>query len=122
MPDCFTDLELTLLRLFHARLKQYGFPPADRCEFASRQNTGAGRYTYLTHDGHIDIADAHIDHDYMIELDSLEAGADVWCTIENNQLRYLEIIAIGDGYWDGSESGWRLLNMQTGEPLSLPDC
>lgn len=118
LPNRFTDLELLLLRLFHSRLEQYGFPSLDRIEFKRREQSSAGRYTYVTHDDPIDIADAHLDHDFMIELDDLEAGANVWCCIESSKLQYLEIIVIGDDCWNGSEFGWRLLNTRTGELLS----
>lgn len=103
-------MEVALLQLYHFRLKAYNFPQVRDLAFQRRVHTGAGRYTYMSHGGEIDLPDAYLDHDFQIDLDNLEAGVCVACSIEGRKLRYLELVVNGNENWDGTEPGWRLLD------------
>ena len=48
-------MEVALLQLYHFRLKAYNFPQVRDLAFQRRVHTGAGRYTYMSHGGEIDL-------------------------------------------------------------------
>ena len=82
----------------------------------SRRNTGAGRFTYFTHEGNLQRADGHfgLGNFSQINMDGLDAGASFWIEIETGKILYLEIAVNGNQHWDGSERNWVICNPDTG--------
>lgn len=112
-----TPLERALLVSFHKRYRQYGFPDVDAVRVSKRENTGAGRFTYLEHDGTIDRSDGQLDPGKFgqINMDGLAAGASFWVQIERGKVAYLEIVVNGDGRWPRREGAWVICDPDTGE-------
>jgi hypothetical protein len=112
-----TPLEYALLASFHDRYRQQHFPAAGAFKVAKRENTDAGRFTYLEHDGKLDRPDGQLDlgRFSQINMDGLEAGASFWLQIEHGKVAYLEIIVNGDGGWPGQEGAWVICDPDTGE-------
>lgn len=116
-PGELTPLEHAILQFFHVRHGDTGFPPPERIGVASRRNSGAGRFTWLAHDGILDQPDGPLGlgRYSQFDMDNLEAGASFWVWLENGKVSYLEIIVNGDGGWDGSECRWEILDPDTAE-------
>jgi hypothetical protein len=115
MSMSFTPLELALLELFYRTFKGFGFPAVSEFRVSSRVNTGAGRLTYLAHEGLIRSPDGELWSDYShVEMVGLEAGASCVVQIANGKAAYLELVVNGDVEWDGSEQPWTVSNPQTG--------
>lgn len=49
-----------------------------------------------------------------IDVASLEFGLTYSVCIEGGKLMYIEMVANGDGGWDGSEDGWKIADPITG--------
>ena len=112
-----TPLERALLAAFHDRYRQQNFPAAGAFRVTNRENTGAGRFTHLQHDGTLDHPDGQLDlgRYSQINMDGLEAGASFWVQIEHGKVAYLEIIVNGDGGWPDGEGAWVICDPDTGE-------
>lgn len=103
----FTQLEHELMRRIFRRYAEWGFPSLHAFRFVSRKNTGAGRYTYVTHDG-------EFPHDGAVDLwahdpSMFEMGGALfqfWAFVDERKVRYLEIVSLGLSAWDGRESDW----------------
>ena len=117
MRSALTPLELDLLTSFCARYRALGFPQPSQTWVVSRQNTGAGRFTYLDHEGCIQAPDGQLDLGRFSQFDmaGLEAGATFWVEVKQAKVVYLEIVVNGDREWDGSEQPWVVADPDTGE-------
>jgi hypothetical protein len=116
-----TPLERELLERIYARYKDWGFPAVDALRVTSRENTGAGRFTYLDHDGTLAFdGDGDLgqgDYSYF-DMEGLDAGANFCAYIKGRKVLHLEIAtgsSIWDeakrryrGAWDGIERPWRV--------------
>jgi hypothetical protein len=118
MPTALTALELDLLTRFHTRYNASGFPHPSQVRVTARRNTGAGRFTYLDHEGSVQTPNGQLDLGRYSQFDmsGLEAGASFSVQVENARLAYLEIVVNGEAEWDGSERPWFVIDPDTGEP------
>lgn len=118
MTNKLTPLERDLFRRIHVRYKHWGFPDSNQFRVSSRRNTGAGRFTYVVHegeltfDGAVDLAQGNYS---QFDMDGLDAGANFWAHVENCKVKYLEIVVNGTQYWDGIERAWSVCDPETGE-------
>jgi hypothetical protein len=109
MNNGLTPLECDLIGRIHARYKHWGFPDLNQIRLLSRENTGAGRFTYIAHDGELafegagDLSQGDFSQFDMVGLD---AGASFWAYVENRKVKYLEIVVNGHQQWDGTERSW----------------
>lgn len=117
MTALLTPLERALLQRFHERYQDIDFPHPDAFRVAQRTNTGAGRYTYFSHDGFLKAYDGHFYLGQFSQLDmaGMDAGATYWLELEDGKVLYLEIAVNGDESWDGVERSWELCDPDTGE-------
>src|SRR5690606_8914429 len=110
-----------LLNRFHARYKQYGFPAATELRVISRENSSAGRFTYLEHDGSMPGYDGQLDLGKFsqFEMTGVKYGFSFWVQLKNGKVDYLEFVVNGEEEWDGSESNWTVIDPDTGDrPLT----
>lgn len=112
-----TPLEHAILARFHDRYRQHLFPVVTAFKITKRENTGAGRFTYVEHDGKVDLPEGQLDlgRYSQINMDGLEAGASFWVQMEHGKVAYLEIIVNGDGGWPDQEGAWAICDPDTGE-------
>jgi hypothetical protein len=76
----------------------------------NRNNTGAGRYTYLEDQYHQTLSDGTYGTDTKtIKLKGVPYGATFLADVSNGTIYYLEIAVIGNDGWDGNEDGWELV-------------
>lgn len=115
-PSEPTALERDLFELFFRRYKEAGFPKPDDIRVTSRENTGAGRFTHILHEGSIAYPDGELGLGKFSQLnmEGLEAGASFWIEVEKKKLTYLEIVVNGEESWDGSEGKWQVCDPDTG--------
>jgi hypothetical protein len=117
MTTAPTRLELDLLARFHARYEQYGFPSPAILRVRSRQDSSAGRFTYLEHEGSISRYDGQLGlgRYSQFEMAGVKAGFSFWVQLKNGKVDYLEFVVNGEEEWDGSESSWTVRDPETGE-------
>ena len=117
MKSAPTPLEADLLALFHVRYEQLGFPSPAAMRVKSRESSSAGRFTYLEHEGCVQLQDGQLDlgRYSQFDMNGLEAGFSFWVQLAHGKVQYLEIVVNGTEEWDGSESGWTVLDPDTGE-------
>lgn len=116
MKSAPTPLETDLLAHFHVRYGQLGFPSPRVMGVKSRESSSAGRFTYLEHEGCVQLEDGHLGLGQYSQFDmpGLEAGFSFWVQLAHGKVQYLEIVVNGEEEWDGSESGWTVLDPDTG--------
>jgi hypothetical protein len=112
-----TPLEQDLFERFHARHAQFGFPAPSDIRVLSRENTGAGRYTHIAHEGELDVPDDELGLGTYssFAMTNLHFGASFWVVVESRKASYLEIVLNGPGHWDGTEGEWAVCDPDTGE-------
>jgi hypothetical protein len=103
-----TDLEREVIELV-ARENWPKFR-ADAVSVLSRENTGAGRYTYLA-DGH---EQALPDGSYsaqgrMIELPGVRNGLGFVVEVSSSRISHIEFFTFGNDEWNGGEQGWKVI-------------
>jgi hypothetical protein len=111
-----TKLEKALLGAFAARFARQGFPQTDDFEVVSRNDTGAGRFTYLKHVGRADLPSGQIGLGTFsqVDMDGLDCGASFWVEVASGQIDHLEIVVNGAQPWSGVETAWIIRDPDTG--------
>ena len=107
MSEPLTPLEYDLMRLT-AEENWPGFR-LDGLKVTKRDNTGAGRYTYLE-DAH---AQQLVDGDYSaqyrwVDMDGIVNGMGWIVAVSDRKLLYIDIHTFGNITWDGVERPWRI--------------
>ena len=117
MKSAPTPLETDLLTHFHVRYGQLGFPAPGSMRVEFRESSSAGRFTYLKHEGCVQLPDGHLGLGQYSQFDmpGREAGFSFWVQLAHGKVQYLEIVVNGGEAWDGSESGWIVLDPDTGD-------
>ncbi|CAN1559641.1 hypothetical protein MCELHM10_02577 [Paracoccaceae bacterium] len=95
-------METVLLTEAHRRYGQFGFPSPDKIIVARRLSNEAGRYCFISHQGHLNIADGNI----PLAQVGLGNGAVLMVAnlrVEANSATCLELIVVGEEPWDGEE-------------------
>jgi hypothetical protein len=112
-----TPLEHDLLDNFHSRYKQNGFPAPQDIIVKSRDKSSAGSYTYLDHDGYVELPDDTLGLGTIsqIDMDGLRNGASFQVLIKSGKVLYLDIAVNGNYPWPETESRWSILDPETGE-------
>ncbi len=112
-----TPLEEDLFGRYHARYAEAGFPVPTSIRVVSRENTGAGRYTYVDHDGSVEVEDGDLGlGTYSTFLSTcLPAGASFWVYVKAHRIIHLDIAVNGHHAWDGDEGEWAVCDPDTGE-------
>jgi hypothetical protein len=103
-----TDLERELLTV----VSQENWPGfrGDRLSVLRRENTGAGRYTYIM-DGHDQTLPdgSYSAQGRMVALDGVRNGLGFVVDVANSRISHIELFTFGNEEWDGSELGWKIV-------------
>jgi hypothetical protein len=112
-----TTLERAILEEYFHRFKDVGFPNADAFRVVARNNTGAGRFTHLSHSGVVHMPDGvlPLGKCSQINLNDFTAGASFWLEVERGIVKELEIVINGDQDWNGEENSWSIFNPDNAE-------
>ncbi len=103
-----TDLERAAIDLV-ARENWPDFQP-DALRVLKRENTGAGRYTYLSDEREQVLPDGmYSAQGRMIALPSVSNGMGFVVDVVSSRINYLEIFTFGNNGWDGNEQEWRIV-------------
>lgn len=108
MKGTLTELEREIVELV-AR-ENWPWFRTDGMSVVRRENTGAGRYTYLE--------DAHqqqlTDGSYsaggrMVEVAGAPHGLGFVVDVSGSKINYIEFFTFGSEGWDGSEGEWKIV-------------
>jgi hypothetical protein len=107
MNDPLTPLEREMVRLT-AEKNWPGFR-VDGLSVTKRENSGAGRYTYLEDAHHQPLVDGLYGVDYSeVDMEGVHNGLGWVVDVSNGRLLYIEIFTIGNYSWDGVERPWKI--------------
>jgi hypothetical protein len=102
-----TQMERTILELVSAE-NWPGFR-TDGVVVVRRENTGAGRFTYLQDLNHQLLQDGTYGvQERLLELEGVRDGAAFVVDVTSKTVRHIEIATYGNESWDGVERGWRI--------------
>ena len=103
-----TDLERAVVEVV-AR-ENWGEFRTDALRVVNRENTGAGRYTYLADEREQALTDgSYSAQGRMIELRGVRNGLGFVVEVVNSRISHIELFAFGNDEWDGSESDWKII-------------
>ncbi|HEY0464258.1 MAG TPA: hypothetical protein VGC79_08620 [Polyangiaceae bacterium] len=103
-----TGLERAIVELV-AR-ENWGEFRTDALHVLKRENTGAGRYTYLADGYEQALPDgSYSSQGRMIELLDVRNGLGFVVDVANSRISHIELFTFGNDEWDGSESGWKIV-------------
>lgn len=105
MNQELTPLERAIIRLTAAE----NWPQfRDDCvRVIRRENTGAGRFTYVEDDLSQELADGFYSAEgRFVELPTVPNGLGFEIAVTASRLAYIELAVYGNVAWDGSEDGW----------------
>jgi hypothetical protein len=103
-----TQMERTILELVSAE-NWPGFR-LDGIVVVRRENTGAGRFTYLQDLNRQPLQDGTYGaQERLLELEGVRDGAAFVVDVTNNTIGHIEIAVYGNESWDGVERGWRIM-------------
>lgn len=108
MNGLMTDLEREVVDVV-ARENWQGFR-TDGLKVLRRENTGAGRYTYLA-DGHNQTLPdgSYSAQGRMIELRGVRNGLGFVVEASSSRISHIELFTFGNDEWDGSEEVWKIV-------------
>jgi hypothetical protein len=82
----------------------------DSVRVTRRENTGAGRFTYLDDAGGQELLDGFYSaQGRLIEIPGVRNGLGFEIAVSSGRIAYVEFVTYGNVTWDGSEGGWLLL-------------
>lgn len=111
-----TPLEAELLRLFHERHRDKGFPPPKDIEVTRRENTGFGRFVGLKADVWIKSENRTLfieKYDVLIPT-LLNDHLFAVIFLEDHKMSMLELSTNGE-VWDGNEEGYSIVFVPDGQ-------
>ena len=108
MSSHLSPLEHALIQLVAS--ENWGGFRIDALQVRRRENTGAGRYTYLE-DGH---RQALPDGTYssqgkLLQMEGVKDGLAFVVDVSEGLINYLEIAVYGNETWDGVERAWKIV-------------
>lgn len=107
MEQSLTPLELAVLRAVAAH--HWPSFKLEGIEVTKRENTGGGRFTYLSDRHRQSLSDGgYSAGSHFIEMEGVPYGLSFVVDVSNHRINYIELVVIGDGSWDGEERSWRL--------------
>ena len=75
-----------------------------------RENTGAGRFTYLEDGLGQELADGFYSaQGRFVEMPAVPNGLGFEVAVSASHLAYIELAVYGNVVWNGSEDGWRIV-------------
>ena len=75
-----------------------------------RENTGAGRFTYLEDEHDQQLTDGFYSaQGRLIEVPGVRNGLGFEIAVAASRISYIEFVTYGNVTWDGSEDGWRIV-------------
>lgn len=108
-----TKLEAALLHRIYERNEDRGFPDPVTLRVARRDNTGGGRYVFFEQTPLFPEEDALMGsgNEYKyVEMSGVPSGLMAYAKVKQHRLEYLEIFVNGDGFWDGTERDWTVVD------------
>jgi len=82
----------------------------DGLRVTRRENTGAGRFTYLSDAFAQDLPDgSYSAQGRMIELEGVRNGLGFVVAVSSSRLEYIELFTFGNVEWDGVERHWAIV-------------
>jgi len=108
MSSTLSPLEFGILQLV-ASENWPGFR-VDRLRARDRQNTGAGRYTYIDDDLGQQLTDGiYTAQGRMIDMEGVRNGLAFLVDVSGSRINSIEIAVYGNESWDGTERAWRIV-------------
>jgi len=108
MTDELTSLERAVIALTASE----NWPDFrdDAVKVVRRENTGAGRFTYLNDGLGQKLPDGFFSaQGRLIEIPGLRNGLGFEIAVSSSRIAYIEFVTYGNVTWDGSEDGWRIV-------------
>lgn len=105
-----TPLEAELLRLFHERHRDKGFPPPKEVEVMGRQNTGFGRFVDLKANARVESEKRTLFIEKCDVLIPTLLNDHLFAIIflKDHKISLLELSTNGE-VWDGNEEGYSII-------------
>ena len=103
-----SPLERALLELVAAE-NWSGFR-VDTLRVKQRQDTGAGRYTYLEDDQRQALLNGtYTAQGKLLQIEGVKDGMAFMVDVANGIINYLEIAVYGNESWNGVERAWKIV-------------
>lgn len=103
-----TELEREIMEMV-AR-ENWGAFRTDTLSVVRRENTGAGRYTYLADGNEQVLPDgSYSAQGRMVEVRGVRNGLGFVVEVANSRISHIELFTFGNDEWDGSESDWKII-------------
>ena len=82
----------------------------DRLVVARRENTGVGRYVYITDERGQGLVEGTYGPEpgRTVEMRGVKHGLDFEVDVSDGRINCLELVTSGDDGWDGEEREWHL--------------
>jgi hypothetical protein len=82
----------------------------DDLRVLKRENTGAGRFTYLADRRDQTLADgSYSAQGRLVELPGVRNGLGFIVDISRSRISHIELFTFGNETWDGSEADWKIV-------------
>jgi len=108
MSEDLTPLEREVL-IITARENWPGFHH-ETVRVARRENTGAGRFTYLEDVRGQSLSDGQYSaQGRVIEIPGIPNGLGFVIAVSSSRINYIEFFTYGNVSWEGAEEGWSIL-------------
>ena len=108
MDTPLTPLERVLVDMIAA--ENWNNFRVDGIHAIRRENTGAGRFTYLEDSFGQRLRDgSYTAQGRLLEIEGVRDGLAFVIDVRDGKLRYLELAVYGNEGWDGVERRWRIL-------------
>ena len=108
MSDLLTALEREIVEMV-ARENWPQFQ-TEALRVLSRENTGAGRYTYVADAQEQPLPDgAYSAQGRMVTLRGVRNGLGFVVEVSSSRINHIEIFTFGNVDWDGNEEEWKIV-------------